>query len=226
MKNNKKKYKESYFLRDVVWGFASIWGYVWFRPKRYYVSDKAKPRIKGGALLISNHVGFHDPVYIMMCLNYRRHHFIAAKEMFPKGFKKFLFERVFFCIGVDRENVSPSFMREVIGRLKDGQLVSMFPEGHINQQSEGVAEFKNGAVFMALKAGVPIVPVYIHKRKNIFERLKMVVGEPIELSLADSGMTSSEYLAAMSEELRQKELELAEYYRQNIENRKGKSKRK
>lgn len=212
---SKRKYKESYFLRDIVWGTASVGGYVWFRPKRCFISEKAKKRIKGGALLISNHVGFYDPVYIMMCLNYRRHHFIAAKEMFPSGFKKFLFERVFCCIGVDRENVSPSFMKEVIGRLKDGQLVSMFPEGHINRD-EGVAQFKNGAVFMALKAGVPIIPVYIQKRKNIFKRLKMLIGEPIELSVPE-GMSSSEYLNVASEQLRQKELELAEYYHTHIE---------
>ena len=69
---------------------------------------------------------------------------------------------------------------------------------------------------MALKAGVPIIPVYIQKRKNIFKRLKMLIGEPIELSVPE-GMSSSEYLNVASEQLRQKELELAEYYHAHIE---------
>ena len=126
--NKNKEKKEGafkYFLHDFVWGIGSVFGYIWFRPKRVYVSEKAKKKIKGVAILISNHTGFYDSVYIMISLNYRRRHFVAAKELFSSKFKKFLFEKVFLCISIDRAVVGPSTIRKIVSELKKGSLVSM-----------------------------------------------------------------------------------------------------
>ena len=51
----KEKGKKSYFFYDFVKITAAIPGLIWFRPKRIYVNENAKKKIKGGALLISNH---------------------------------------------------------------------------------------------------------------------------------------------------------------------------
>lgn len=225
LENNKKpekpkKKKDSifkYFLHDFVWGIGSVFGYIWFRPKKYYISEAAKKKIKGGAILISNHIGFYDPVYIMISINYRRHHFVATKELFSSKFKKFMFEKIFLCISIDRNGVGTGTIRKIVGELKKGSLVSMFPEGHINvNKKDEVEAFKSGAVFMALKGGCPIVPVYIHKRKNIFKRLVTIVGEPIKVSLDGTDKPAMEYINDVTLELRKKEQELENYYKRIV----------
>lgn len=206
-----KKDKFKYVLHDVVWGVGSFFGYIWFRPKNHYISETAKQKIKGGALLVANHTGIYDPVYVMMAVTYRRHHFVVTKELFNTKFKKFLFEKIFLCIMIDRDNVGMSTIRKISNVLKEGELVSMFPEGKINEDTS-LAAFKSGAVFMALKSGCPIIPMYTHKRKNIFCRHVTVFGEPISVSLKDTSLSPMEYVEKMTETLRDKELELENYY--------------
>lgn len=218
MKNEKeekvKKRKPHYFWHDLVWALAYLPGLLWFRPKNYYISDKAKRKIKGSALVVANHVGFYDPVYMMMSLNYRRQHFVATKELFSTKFKKFVFEKIFLCICVDRDSSAVSTLRAVMNELKNGEVVSMFPEGHINfEDKDSLAAFKSGVALMALKSGAPIVPMYIQKRKNIFKRQITVYGEPVTVSLAETDLPAMEYLKKVTEHLRNKEIELEEFYK-------------
>lgn len=56
----------------------------------------------------------------------------------------------------------------------------MFPEGGILQKNEEIgSRVKNGAVFIAAEAGVPIIPVYITRRPKLFSKVRVVFGEPI-----------------------------------------------
>lgn len=214
---SKKKCFMRYFLHDLVWGIACIFGYLWFRPQRLYINNQAKKKIKGGAMLVSNHVGFYDPVYIMISLNYRRHHFLATKELFSTKFKKFLFEKIFLCVSIDREKADTVAIKKVVELLKDGEAVTMFPEGRINTTDKDKVEmFKSGAILMALKSGKPIIPIYIHKRKNIFKRLTIVVGEPLNISLENTHLSVMDYIKEMTKELYDKEVELENYYSKKL----------
>ena len=169
-----------YILFDFI-RITAIPSFLWFRPKCLYLNDKAKKKIRGGALLISNHVGFYDPLYLMIILWYRRHHFIATTELFHSKLKRFIFTKIFKCIEIDRTNFSIATFRNIVDHLKNGELVSMFPEGHVNLEAEGIKAFKSGMVMMALKSGVPIIPVYLQRKKHIYSRLVLGVGEPINI---------------------------------------------
>ncbi len=221
MKKEKGKTKRKcYFWHDLIWVFAYLPGVLWLRPKNYYVNENAKQRIRGGALVVANHVGFYDPVYMMLSLNYRRQRFVAAKELFSNKFTKFLFEKLFLCICVDREGSGLSMVRSVINVLKDGEVVSIFPEGHINVQNDIASDtFKSGVVLMALKSGCPIVPMYIQKRKNIFKRQVTVYGEPIKVSLENTDLPAVEYIKQVTEDLQRKELELEDFYKKITQKR-------
>lgn len=222
MKKKEKnvKRKANYFWHDLAWALGYVPGLIWMRPKNYYVSEKAKQRIKGGALVVANHTGFFDPVYMMMSLYYRRQHFVATKEFFSNKFNKFLFEKIFLCICVDRESSALSTLRAVLSVLKEGEVVSIFPEGHISEQKDGTPDtFKSGVVLMALKSGCPIVPMYIQKRENIFKRQVAVYGEPIYVSLSDTQLPVVEYMAQVASQIRDKEVELEEMYKKITQKR-------
>ena len=81
MEKSKKSRKRGYFLYDFGKITAVIPCLLWYRMKRLYASPEAKKKIKGGAILISNHSGNVDPIAIMTAVWYRRH-------FTPEGWKK------------------------------------------------------------------------------------------------------------------------------------------
>ena len=182
---------------------------LWFRPKKIYINKNAKKKIlRGGVLYISNHNTLSDPLHIMICMWYRRHHFIAIKELFEGWFNKILFKYGFLCIPLDRENININTFKDIVNHLKMGEAVSMFPEGHVNENSEGINTFKSGVVMMALKGGVPIVPLYLKRRKHWYNRVVLGVGEPIHLKVQDGTRPTLAQIDEMSKYLYEQEKEL------------------
>ena len=203
-------------LRYLFFDFVRITaspGFLFFRPKILYISDKAKAnkKMKGGNLIISNHITMVDPMYLMLGLWRRRHHFVATKELFAGKFKYWLFTKGFKCICIDRENFSFASFKEITDNLKVGNLVSMFPEGSVNLTGEEVRVFKNGAVMMALRSGAPIIPVFIQKREHWYSRLVIAVGEPVDSKDFKTGQVLTKTdLDNASAYLREQEQKLAD----------------
>ena len=193
-----------YLLHDFVKVTATVPGVIWFRPKWIYETDAAKKRIRGGAVIISNHDGFYDPVYLMFAVWYRRQHFVCMKEFFDSKFG-WLF-KAFLCIPVDRNNFGIGSLRAIVDEAKRGGVVTIFPEGHINnEESGGLSSFKSGMVLMALQAKVPVVPVYVAKRKRFYSRLKCVIGEPIDIIKEYGERPTFTQIEAIASKLQSKE---------------------
>ncbi len=170
-----------YLLFDLI-RISAIPGYLFFRPKRRYVSESAKKKIKGGALIISNHITLFDPMYLMLLIPSRRIHFVAMSDLFGSKFRRWMFKNAFQCIEINRENFSLNSFKEIVRNLDEGKCVGMFPEGKVNEQKEGFQAFKSGMVMMALKSKSPIIPVYLKRRKHWYSRLEAVFGEPVDIT--------------------------------------------
>ncbi len=184
MKEVKTKKTGGFDPVPFVQGFIKVTGAIpsllWLRPKRIYASEKAREKIKGGALIIANHSDFVDPVYLMTVLWYRQHHFICSEEIMDSKAGGFL--RACGCIRIDRKNVTINTMRDITDRLKQGQVVSLFPQGRISVGEDEGAKFKSGMTLMAIRSGAPIIPVYVKPRKSFFDRLKVVIGERVSVT--------------------------------------------
>ena len=201
-----KLFSFRYLIHDFIKITASIPGMIWFRPKWYYESDAARKRIRGGAMIISNHYGKYDPVYLMFAVWYRRHHFICGREFFD-GKWRFLFKS-FLCIPVDRQNFSINSLREISEELLRGSLVTIFPEGHINTSESGMASFKTGMVLMALQGKAPIIPVYVQPRKHFYSRLRVAIGEPIDITAKYGTRPKLSEIQMIADDVRTKEEQL------------------
>ena len=130
---------------------------------------------------MSNHISLKDPLYLICSILTRRHHFVTATEVFKKGFSAWWFKHAFLCIEIDRSNFSLNSLRGISNHLEAGEMVSMFPEGHINIEQEEINQFKGGIVMMAYKSHSPIVPVYIRKKPHWWSRLVVFMGERIDI---------------------------------------------
>lgn len=173
-----KKFSFRYLLHDFVKITAGIPGLIWFRPKIIYAGQKQKHR--GGLLVISNHIGKFDPMYLLFAIWYRRQRFICMKEFYDNPFTAFLF-RAFLTIPIDRENPGMDTFREITERLKGGACITMFPGGKIDMAATALDSFKSGMILMALRSGVPVLPVYMVKRKHWYSRFCCVIGEAVDI---------------------------------------------
>ena len=197
-----------YFFFDFV-RFTGLPILLFLRPKKIYISKEARNGFKGGFLMISNHRGFKDPFYLNCCLWTRRQRFITTNEVCSTKWRKFLFKTCFLCIEINRENFSMASFKEITNHLQMGNVVTMFPEGHINFKKEELEQFKSGAVLIAYRANVPIRPVYLEKRKHWYSRLRLYVGEKFYIKdyLKDRPLNTLS-VKELSSELQKKEKEL------------------
>ena len=181
---------------------AVIPGLIWLRPKLQYESSRARNRIRGGALIASNHSSHMDPVYLQFAVGYRRQRFVCMKEFFEGPVSRWFFTH-FLCIPVDRENASMKTVHEVVDALREGWIVSIFPEGHITQGETEM--FKTGIILMASQSECPIIPVYIRRPERWWNRLRVCIGEPIDVIRACGGKPNLRQMREISEMLREKE---------------------
>lgn len=148
-----------------------------YRAKRIKLNgEKYNKHLKGGAVIVSYHTDFADPFILGNCFWYRRFFFLTAKEVMGDKLREALLKGM-GCIKIDREISDIDAIRKGIDLLKEGKILGVFPEGGIHK-NDHVDKIKGGAVLLALRAEVPIIPVYTQKRKNIFCRQLMVIGEP------------------------------------------------
>lgn len=144
----------------------------------------------GGFVLAVTHLSHLEPA-ILSTLNCREIGWVTRKEFYCNRLVTWLFGKI-GCLRVNRQGIPVSTIRTGIGRLRDGRVVGIFPEGGVATGGETVIRggpLKRGFCSMAIRAGVPIVPCVVlgtHRLLNVrawlpFRRSQLWVayGEPI-----------------------------------------------
>lgn len=140
--------------------------------------NKYKKRLNGGAVIVSNHVAMLDPLAVITTFLYRRVFFFASEVVMGRGISSALM-RGMGCIKIDRTIADVEAMRTGTEIVKGGHLLAIFAQGQI-QRSGNFETFKAGAVLLAVKAGVPIIPVYLSQREHWWQRKVVVIGDSFD----------------------------------------------
>ncbi|HKZ44193.1 MAG TPA: lysophospholipid acyltransferase family protein [Anaerolineales bacterium] len=113
----------------------------------------------GTFVIATNHLGLLDIVMAFYVLN-RWDLFILVGEKW--GEIKWIrwISRQLNILFIDRFNPDLKAMREIIKRMKEGQVLVIAPEG-TRSRTGGLIEGKAGVSFLAAKTGYPIIPVAI-----------------------------------------------------------------
>ena len=138
----------------IIYFATKVFSWVYF-PFTAHHTDRI-PR-QGGFILASNHISNLDPVLLGIC-SVRRMNFMAKAELF-KGALGFLLPRL-GSFPIKRGEADFGAMREALRRLKEGCAVLIFVEGTRRIGNEP-SKAQAGVGFLAMKSGVPIVPVYL-----------------------------------------------------------------
>ena len=137
---------------------------------------------EGTYLVIAPHRTWADPIYLCAALRHWQPHFMAKKELFKIPLLRGLI-RSLGAYPVNRGGADVGAIKRTIAMLKDGTCVGMFPQGHrYNKVDPRKTPVKTGAAMIALKAGVPILPVYIQVKDNRhfpFCKKTLIIGSPI-----------------------------------------------
>ncbi len=140
--------------------------------------QKYKGKIKGGAIIAANHTAFVDPFVVGVTFWYRRMHFLVA-EIVMKGRLRSLLLKGIGAIKIDRNAADIEAINKSVDKLKEGYLLTVFPQGGINREDD-IDTIKSGAVLMALRANVPIVPIHMLPRKKWYSRRTVIIGKTID----------------------------------------------
>ena len=112
----------------------------------------------GGLLVVSSHQSHLDPLLLGLATD-RRLSTLARSSLYR--FKPFAAVITSLdAVPIDRNASMVKTMKSIIGRLRDGRAVVIFPEG-TRTATGRLGELKSGFALMAKKAEVPIVPVAI-----------------------------------------------------------------
>jgi 1-acyl-sn-glycerol-3-phosphate acyltransferase len=113
-----------------------------------------------GAVLVCNHRCPVDPSFLALAVPRVIHWMVAQEYCEYPVFRQLL--RTCEVIPVRRGGADRTAIRAAIRLVKQGELVGIFPEGFINTTDQLLLPGRVGAAMIALKAGAPVVPCYIH----------------------------------------------------------------
>lgn len=157
---------------------------------RVRVIDAENIPAAGGYILAGNHVSYLDPA-LLWCVTPRETHFVAKSELFEHRLIGWFLQSV-WTFPITRSSADREAITRATALLTAGEPVGMFPEGTRRRPgaavSDDLGEAHSGVAFIAMRAGVPVVPVGIVGTDKAlpagakvprFPRVTIRIGEPV-----------------------------------------------
>jgi 1-acyl-sn-glycerol-3-phosphate acyltransferase len=141
--------------------------------------------VTGPMVIAPNHDSVLDGIILGAAIS-RELHFLAKAELWQSRLLGWVLDGL-GAVGIKRGNGDQLALVRVRQSLEAGQAVAIFPQGAIH----GDRLWHRGAARMALVTGAPLVPVRLvgtaralSLGRMSFPRLRVIVGEPIEVARA------------------------------------------
>jgi len=164
---------------------------------RWRVKGRENVPSQGPVLVVANHLNLADPPLLGVSLG-RKMVFMAKKELFRFRFLGY-FIHGFGAFPIHRGQLDRKALRQAEQVLADGLALVMFPEG-MRSRSRRLRPAFPGSALLALRCGVPILPIGItgtEKIKGVVWLLRrpeitVNIGHPFHLPPASSKLTKAE----------------------------------
>lgn len=150
--------------------------------------------------MAANHISYLDPPVIGVALR-RKPIFIAKEGLFNIPVIGTLVK--YFSFPLNRNKPQPSTIKEAVSRLKNGEVIVVFPEG--TRSADGnMLDPKRGVGLIATMSGVPVVPALIEGTDNALPvgakfirpaKIKVIFGECIKIEKRERGKQFQERLS-------------------------------
>ena len=149
---------------------------------------------EGAAMVCVNHSSMLDPIFIGIALGkYDQPLYIAKKELFDVPVLSWLIKGL-GAVPVDRSKADISIVKESLNSLKKGKKVIIFPEGtRVTDDNIDKTNAKHGAIKIAERANVPILPIYLSRKKRFLSRVRILIGKPFHIERLNEKRTNDDY---------------------------------
>lgn len=182
-------------VRAIIITLVRTFCYIVFRVKKVGENNIQK---KGAYIMCANHTSNWDPPILVSATN-RKMYIMAKDELFKNGLIKWLAKKC-MVFPVKRGKMDLDSIKFSLKVLKEGEILMLFPEGTRNGiQKNGKAQ--NGAAFMALRTGIPVIPVGIQGEMKPFHKVKLNYGKPLDFSQYKTNKPEKELLDKVSKEI-------------------------
>ena len=119
----------------------------------------------GGFILCANHVHWRDCLFLAVRLNKRRYTYLAKAELYKNPVARLILGDI----------------RRALKTISDGEGLGIFPQG-TRSRDNSPTPMLNGASMIAVRANVPIIPVYLDGPYRLFRHVDVTVGKPVEIA--------------------------------------------
>lgn len=215
-------------VRFLLGWFVKITGYIpqklFFRTKVHYNDKRAQSRrIKGRAIVISNHRSVWDFAMMMFLFPMRNLRCLVAEIMFQKNAPFTFFLKAMGCIRVERDTHDFTFIEKSVKLLDKNQVLEIYPEARIPKENEEKpTRFTPSAVYIALESGAPIIPVFTQGNYFNKPRNHVIIGKPIYArDLYNETLSKRENIEIINNILRNEIVELENELNEKIKQKKS-----
>ena len=138
---------------------------------------------RGPAIIVFNHLGDADAILLSAILPFSPIEGIGKIELYDHWLVGPVF-RAYGIIWVHRGQPDRKAIRAALNGLSEGRMLTLAPEGR-QSVTGGLEEGEDGAAFLSVKSGAPIVPVALTglENKNVFGHLKRWKRAPVSLTI-------------------------------------------
>ena len=135
-------------------------------------------RSKGPVMYLCNHFSLADAV-ALAAISPRVIRFMDLEKLFAKPLSNAFFRSLYMVPAGEEGGSRLGPVKRAIGLLNDGYAFGIYPEGHRSPLYTEMDSFEKGAAFIALRANVPIIPLYMDPLSWKRMHLRVTVGERI-----------------------------------------------
>jgi len=146
---------------------------------RIEIVDRGRVPEAGGAIICANHIHLFDPIVIALAVR-RPIRFMGKAELFSWPLVGYLARKA-GAFPVKRGSADMQAIRQSLHIMQEGELLGIFPEGTRSKTGE-VAPFYSSVTMLAERGGVPVIPAALTGQYRFGQKVKIRIGEPIELS--------------------------------------------
>lgn len=164
------------------------------------------------AIICCNHISNLDPPLLGVAMK-RKIHYMAKAELFQVPILGKIISRL-GAYPVNRGHGDTRAIKRSLQILRDEEILGIFPEGTRSRNGE-LGKAHIGAALIASKAKAPIVPAAIIGKYRLFRKMKVVFGEPFEVTQFqnESGKVDQNGVQAATDHMMSEIQKLLDQYR-------------
>ncbi|MGC2238431.1 MAG: lysophospholipid acyltransferase family protein [Pyrinomonadaceae bacterium] len=163
-----------------------------------------------GLLIAPNHQTYADPVWVTLPVK-RKFRYMAWDAAFDWFFVGGLMRRLgAFPVNTQGKRGKLNALKKAVKFLREGETLIIFPEGEREFADGKFLPFKPGAAWIALEAGVPIMPVTIRGGNRVWAqgmkyprmgKVEIIYHPPLEIPKPENKAYEDEHLEKINRKL-------------------------